>query len=896
MADFTRSVELIFGGKDNVTPTVKNITRSLDDFEGRIGSLASPIGDFADSILTVDAALVAVGAAMVAFATGEAIQFESAQLDLQKVLGDTEGDVSQYTGTIRDLSVEYGVMATETTSSVADFKQANFSISDSLTLVESSLIAVKISELDAAQASEFLKTTLIGFNLTAEDSVDVLDTWNEASNNFNTNVGELASGLSEVAPVAEKLGLSLDETAALLVPIIERGNSGSEAAKALRTGFLSLTKETASTSLALEQLGVSQTDSNGAMRNGADILRDVQAAYGNLSDDQQVANAGLLVGKEQALRLIPVLAGASRELEVQAVLANKAGSAMDELAVRMKATEVAVDRMKVAFAAAQKSIGDNFLVGVKGSSDALKELFLSIADVVDSGGLAPLFELMEPLFQGFQDDIAAIAENLPQAFANLDFTGLVSAFQNLGGDLANILTGLFGDFDIETVEGLEAVLQGTIDGLESLINVTRGIFIELQPIFESIGQVIRSTGQIGEDTEIAFGRFLGAGKLINDFGVTLGGALLLIKETGTQVSNVFDVVIGSAQFFINSLQVAFDVLALAVNETLRQLAVAASTFTFGDVSDNFAQIADELYISGQAIQDNLTRNATEARDGLSRIGDGLTNASDEIQTETRKINESVGTVETFAKDAATGLDLIGGELGQVWIDAKTAIDPVTFEITQLAETTSKAGDAAEESSQKTNSWVKSIEGGVVSYTQAAGSISTSNKEIGDSAEEAKQKSDEFLIKMEEIASNERIASIEANVELNIAQLEADTQIAVSIIEGLSESISGTSSLIGELFGQIDGSSRSQELAIESQIRKENERRDNELALQQRLVEAQIDNIEAKTNALREGNGLITITADGLEPELEAFMMAVLDRVQIKAAEDQSLYLLGLPSP
>ena len=98
-----------------------------------------------------------------------------------------------------------------------------------------------------------------------------------------------------------------------------------------------------------------------------------------------------------------------------------------------------------------------------------------------------------------------------------------------------------------------------------------------------------------------------------------------------------------------------------------------------------------------------------------------------------------------------------------------------------------------------------------------------------------------------------------------------------------------------MFGSFTEAGAVDQRAILRQIDIENKNRESELKLQEKLVLAQVSMLEAKTEALRGGEGLITIQADGLEPELEAFMMAVLRRVQIKAAEDQSLYLLGLPA-
>ena len=46
--------------------------------------------------------------------------------------------------------------------------------------------------------------------------------------------------------------------------------------------------------------------------------------------------------------------------------------------------------------------------------------------------------------------------------------------------------------------------------------------------------------------------------------------------------------------------------------------------------------------------------------------------------------------------------------------------------------------------------------------------------------------------------------------------------------------------------------------------------------------------------LDDGSALINISSDGLEPELEAFMFKILERVQMEASRQGQSFLLGLP--
>jgi hypothetical protein len=84
-------------------------------------------------------------------------------------------------------------------------------------------------------------------------------------------------------------------------------------------------------------------------------------------------------------------------------------------------------------------------------------------------------------------------------------------------------------------------------------------------------------------------------------------------------------------------------------------------------------------------------------------------------------------------------------------------------------------------------------------------------------------------------------------------------------------------------------------AAEDQLRKENKMREESHKLQKRLVEQQIEMMRQKNEAIRRGDALIKIEADGLEPEIEAFMWKILEKIQIRAAEAEAEFLLGIAS-
>ena len=112
---------------------------------------------------------------------------------------------------------------------------------------------------------------------------------------------------------------------------------------------------------------------------------------------------------------------------------------------------------------------------------------------------------------------------------------------------------------------------------------------------------------------------------------------------------------------------------------------------------------------------------------------------------------------------------------------------------------------------------------------------------------------------------------------------------------MANTITSTGDLLGGLFGLLAGDELDTmaKWDIEDQIDKESKMREDAHESQMELNESQKAYMNAKTDAIESGEGLINITADGLEPEIEAFMWKILEKIQIRANEESSEFLLGV---
>jgi tape measure domain-containing protein len=162
------------------------------------------------------------------------------------------------------------------------------------------------------------------------------------------------------------------------------------------------------------------------------------------------------------------------------------------------------------------------------------------------------------------------------------------------------------------------------------------------------------------------------------------------------------------------------------------------------------------------------------------------------------------------------------------------------------------------------------------------------------AERATEKAQQYRLELEKLASNERIKNIEARVSIRTAELEAQTKQVQAAFESINATVADTGKSLQSLFGLFSKNdiSFSQLRKIEDQIDKENQRRDDALKLQRELVQAQIAQFRAQTQALERGDSLIKIDGAGLQPHLEAFMWEILRTIQVRVNRDGLKLLLG----
>ena len=852
MADLKRTIEILFEGTNNTGTAITAVGRGLDTLNYQIATVAQPFADLTTAIVKLDAVLASLAAAGLTYAYSESSKLQSAFTELKKVAGDNAEVLDVAKTNAKALSNAYGEAASEILNSTANYVQAGYNVDEAMQLAKTGMDLVIAGGVDASQSSEILIASLKGFQEPASEAGRLLDILNEVSNNYATDIEQLGVGMAALSPIASNMGLSMEETAGILTPVIEVFRSGDEAANALKTGLLKLIDDTAPVQEALESIGVSQTDSNGALRSGKDILLDVSKAFQTLDEDQKLFVTQQLVGIEQSARMVTVFDNLGKTTEITATAMNSAGSAAKEVAARLEDPEVAVNRLAQGFKNLASSIGDDFQEAGTGAINGITSILNSLEDAVDDGAFDPLLDALTDFLEGLEEDFKALAEKLPEALEGVDYSGFLDAL----GEIKAVMAGLFDGVDLDKPETLTAAIQKIVDTMESIARVSATI----GEVFVTVGGHILSMidwfNNLDDGTKSLLGTISGVGAALTAIAVPVGVVTSALSGLGSVITLVAGspIIAGFAAMAAGLAGVAkgTEFVLDKTSEWIGKNEEAEASLQFAkEVDEDIAQIYEEANKVGPAFEE-MGQSAYESNLAIANSLEDTGSSYDYIIEKGKEFGYLVEEKKTVNVDTEEAKEKIAG----------------FYKITEEIRDGQK--------------WRVMIP---VDTTE----VKKAKKEVEDAIPAVKRLEIETDLEIAKVKSQAEIAqsALKLKAEVDIAEIEAAAKVTVAVAENIFEMFANTGDTISSLVSMFgDDTTISQDNAIYRAISNEQEYRSALLAQQKELNDAQVAYLKAKTQRMKDNKeSLITVNGDGLQPHLEYIMWEVFEAIQVRATQE-----------
>ncbi|HBP4786963.1 TPA: phage tail tape measure protein, partial [Escherichia coli] len=325
--------------------------------------------------------------------------------------------------------------------------------------------------VELGETADIGSNILTQFNLTADQMDRVGDTLTAAFTRTNTDLRALGETMKYTGPVAAKLGISLEEAAAMAGMLANNGLRGSDAGTAMRASLSRLASPPKAAADALKELGVSVADARGKMRPMEDVLLDLYKATQKYGQVDQVSFFKGIAGEEAFVGL-------------QTLVAAAGSGELQKLTRELQGARGEADRVA-------KVMADNLDGDLKNLDSAWEGLRIRISDLVD-GPLRSVTQwltwVLEKITSLAQAHPVLTRQLLIAGGALLAMTATIGSLSLVIGVLYGKLATLRLGFDILTrsmnVVRVLPALWGMVTGSVSLLGGAIGA------LFSPVGLIV----------------------------------------------------------------------------------------------------------------------------------------------------------------------------------------------------------------------------------------------------------------------------------------------------------------------------------------------------------------------------------------------------------------------
>ncbi|PID65084.1 MAG: phage tail tape measure protein [Gammaproteobacteria bacterium] len=414
----------------------KKAAKNTEKLRQQTGLLDKTYGKLRNKVIAVGGALVtyfsvAKIANFFSSATDGAANLE-AQLDkVQAVSGATAHEMRQIEQASNQLGSTTKYTATQAAEGFEILARAGLNASESVTAIPAVMNLAQAAGIELAESAGYITKAIAGMNLKMAESGHVADVLARAAASANTDVSGLGQALSYAAPSANALGVSLEDTVAIIGKFADAGIDASRAGTALNSILAQFSNPASKFRQELTAIGIT-TD------NFVQALHDLAAA------GKSGSNAILSVGQEAGPALKALLAQGMPALdELSNKLKNADGAAANMAATMNDNLPGAITGLGSVWDALKNTLGKPLLKPV---TEKVKRLADIIREFVNSGKVEALGKVFAAEFNKMADSALNFITsfNLSKVSGDIgDFTDKVSGkLEKLGA----VLGGIYNTF------------------------------------------------------------------------------------------------------------------------------------------------------------------------------------------------------------------------------------------------------------------------------------------------------------------------------------------------------------------------------------------------------------------------------------------------------------------
>lgn len=276
----------------------------------------------------------------------EVIKVDDAITQLRMSTGASAGDASKMMKTYSEMGKELKATGVDVATSATEWLKQGKTIKESNALAKDSIVLSKIGDLSSEDSTKYLTSAMKGYDVAVEDTSSIIDKLSAVDLVSATDVGGLATGMSEVAANADLAGISMDKLLGYLAVIGETTQQGMSSvgtslnAVFSRMGNIKLSRlkdyqnddgeDLSNVETVLKGEGLSLRNAEGEFRNFGDVLDETANKWDSFSSVSRRAVASAFAGTHHMNDFIILMENYGTAMDYSQESANSSGQALEK--------------------------------------------------------------------------------------------------------------------------------------------------------------------------------------------------------------------------------------------------------------------------------------------------------------------------------------------------------------------------------------------------------------------------------------------------------------------------------------------------------------------------------------------------------------------------------------
>lgn len=526
------------------------------------------------------------------------------------------------------------------------------------------LAAGEAGDLDVVSGG--LVATINGFGDSFDQAEHYADVFAAACNNSALDVNGLAESMSVAAPIFKTAGKGVEDAALMLGVMANAGIDANVAANSLKTGMARLAQPTKQAKEAMEQYGIAMEDiwnEDGSMKDMTVIQENLNKSFSKLSEQEQMAAAGAIFGKNQMASWLAVINTAPADVQSLAdSLSNVDGTTREMADAMMSGFGGSIEKLKSSLDVLMTSLGGliaEYLTPVIEKIQGLVDAFMALDEEQKQHiiQVAAVVAAIGPALLVIGKVVAAVGTIISAMGTIATFIGgtLIPAITAISAPVLVVVAAvaalaagfvyLYKTND-EFREKVTALIEGIKENFSAMVE-------QIKPAFEELFTTIK--GVISDLAE-GFKKFMEAAKPVFEFVVTgIAGVVNGVMAAATPIVNAVNSIIKTVSSAVKALFALltgdFSGFAKHTKEGLKSMLDAVKSLLEAGLSifkGMFSTFGDGL--GAKAMQwgiDMISNLIDGIKSMVDKVGDAISDVADVIASFIHFSEPDEGALKNF---------------------------------------------------------------------------------------------------------------------------------------------------------------------------------------------------------------------------------------------------------